>query len=157
QEASPSMNRLDRKREQIFSALIMLNDPAHRGPLLAAHLMTPDPVCITSQTTVLDLVKTFHTKAFRHLLVSDVPGKLLGVISDRDVLRSLGPKNSTSVRLPNTAAADLMSTDLVTTSPATTVEQATALVVDQGISCLPVVNDGYLVGILTSTDLQILL
>ena len=53
--------------------------------------------------------------------------------------------------------AELMSKDLVTVRPETPLEQAVTLLVEEGISCLPVLNETELVGILTNTDLHVVL
>jgi acetoin utilization protein AcuB len=151
------MDRLDVKRAQIAAALAALHDRPHDGEFVAGRVMTADPVCITAQASVLDLVRMFHAKAFRHLLVADDAGRLLGVISDRDVLRCLGPDTADPAQLTRIAAGDLMSTDLVTISRNTPVAQAIGLMVDQGISCLPVLEGQRPVGIMTSTDLHVLL
>jgi CBS domain-containing protein len=45
-----------------------------------------------------------------------------------------------------------MATDVVTTTPATALREAAALMVERKIGCLPVVEDGNLVGILTEAD-----
>jgi predicted transcriptional regulator len=52
---------------------------------------------------------------------------------------------------------ELMSTDLVTVRPETPLDQAVTLMVEEGISCLPVLNETELVGILTNTDLHVVL
>ena len=107
-----------------------------------------------AETSVLELVELFHAKHFRHVLVVDHEDKLVGVVSDRDVLRCFGfhegPKRSI---LAGIRVQELMSTDLVTVRPETPLEQAVTLMVEEGISCLPVLNEAELVGILTNTDL----
>jgi CBS domain-containing protein len=120
--------------------------------------MTGDPTCISPDATVLELVRLFHAKEFRHPLVSDADGNLLGVVSDRDVLRCFGPgRYPDSSVLEGVTAADIMSNDLVTIKPEAPLEQAIELLCGYGISCLPVVSGGKLVGILTSTDLYAVL
>jgi predicted transcriptional regulator len=50
-----------------------------------------------------------------------------------------------------------MSTDLVTVGPNMPLERAVSMMIGQGISCLPVLADETLMGILTNTDLHLLL
>jgi CBS domain-containing protein len=79
------------------------------------------------------------------------------VISDRDVLRMMGPGTAYKEVLEGILAGEIMSTDMVTIGPSTTVTDAVALMIDHGISCLPVIDEGRLLGILTNTDLHVLL
>jgi CBS domain-containing protein len=123
-----------------------------------AEAMTANPSCISPEATLLDLVKLFHAKEFRHPLVTDADGNLVGVVSDRDVIRCFGPgRYPAEDVLKGITAADIMSTDLVTISPDAPLEQAIELLCGYGINCLPVVSGAKLVGILTSTDLYVVL
>jgi acetoin utilization protein AcuB len=125
---------------------------------MVRDVMTPAPNCITSSTSVLDVVRMFHAKEFRHLLVTDSRGRLLGLVSDRDVLRIIGPDRQLDQdRLAEIPTLDIMSTDLITMTPDTSLSQATSEMLGNGISCLPVLADEKLVGILTGTDLQAVL
>jgi acetoin utilization protein AcuB len=84
---------------------------------------------------------------FRHLPVLD-DGRLVGVLSDRDLRAIL-----LSPGLAGATVGELMSEDLTTIGPAALVEDAASLLVVKKIGCLPVVEDGRLLGIVTETDL----
>ena len=151
------MDRLDRKRQQILAAL---SEAVEHGQdrLRVGQVMTPDPACISADASILDLVRLFHAKEFRHPLVTDAEGNLVGVVSDRDVIRCFGPaKYPPEDVLRGITAAEIMSTDVVTVSPDDPLEQAIELLFGYGINCLPVVSDTRLVGILTTTDLYVVL
>ena len=82
----------------------------------------------------------------RHLPVVDDRGRLVGVLSDRDVLRALSAKHPPCV-------AEVMSRDVITTRPEANAHVAADLMLDNKISSLPVVDDtGALVGLVTQTD-----
>jgi CBS domain-containing protein len=152
------MNRLDIKRIQIREALQRLGGCGGQGRLKVRDVMTPAPSCIASSTSVLDVVRMFQTKEFRHLLVTDSQGRLLGLVSDRDVLRTLGPdRQPDQERLAAIAVMDIMSADLITAPPDWPLASATSEMLGHGISCLPVLADDKLVGILTNTDVQTVL
>lgn len=152
------MDRLDIKRDQIADALDGLKTFGQADGLLAGHVMTAAPNSVLPEMSFLELVDQFHEKQSRHLLVTTADGQLVGVLSDRDVIRCLGPeKKPDLVALRAIRVADIMSTDLVTIGPQTPLEQAIALMLDQGINCLPVLREGELVGILTNSDLQVVL
>lgn len=80
----------------------------------------------------------------RHLLVVDSAGKLVGVISDRDLIRA-------SDRTATVGA--LMSRDVLTVGPGTPASFAAERLIRGKHSALPVVDDaGHPIGIVTSTD-----
>jgi acetoin utilization protein AcuB len=68
------------------------------------------------------------------------------VITDRDVRQHAASLDQTLVETAMTA-------DPVTVSPETTIEEAASVMLVKRIGCLPVVHNGGLVGIITSTDL----
>ena len=148
------MDRINIKRNQLRATLS--TDKSDR--FCVAHVMTAEPSCILPETSVLELVELFHAKHFRHVLVVDHEGQLVGVVSDRDVLRCFGPQEGPKRSvLAGIRVEELMSTDLVTVRPETPLEQAVTLMMDEGISSLPVLNETELVGILTNTDLHVVL
>ena len=152
------MQRLDVKRTQIADALQWCGGCSGQFRLRVGDVMTPSPVCVTSSTSVLDIVRMIHAKQFRHLLVTDHRGRLLGLVSDRDVLRCFGPGRYPDQEiLAGIAAAEIMSSDLVTIRPETRLLDAATEMLAHGISCLPVLADDKIVGILTSTDLSAVL
>ncbi len=150
------MDRVDRKRVQVLCALESC-PRGTGGELLASQVMTAEPNCVAAHTPAVDVVRTLQAKGYRHLLVTDEGGRLVGVISDRDMLAWLGSVAADKRELSRTVAGDLMSTDLVTISPHTPVALAIDLLIEHGISCLPVVDGPRLLGIMTNTDLHVLL
>jgi CBS domain-containing protein len=148
------MNRLERKRAQVAE---VLEGGLHEG-LTVEEVMTAEPSCIAAGTTALELVRLFHAHRFRHLLVAGRDGRLIGIISDRDVLRCLGlGETDQRAVLERITAAELMSQDLITIEPHASLERAVGLMLEHGISCLPVLRQERLVGILTNTDVEVVL
>ncbi|MBV8757571.1 MAG: CBS domain-containing protein [Deltaproteobacteria bacterium] len=83
----------------------------------------------------------------RHLLVVDVAGKLLGIVSDRDVLRARERGDS------DVAISTIMNRDVLFVGPATPASWAVERMLRGKYSALPVVDEaGKPVGIVTSTD-----
>lgn len=152
------MDRLTVKRQQVREVWENRRRASTAQQLVVGQIMSVAPTCIRPDLTVLELVKLFHSKRFRHLLVTDERGRLAGVISDRDVLGRLGPMDATDqAALVQTTAAQVMSTDLITSSPRMGLAEAVEIMVDHGIGCLPVLAGETLVGILTNTDLHLTL
>jgi len=94
----------------------------------------------------------------RHLPVLD-SGKVVGVVSQRDLFRSaLGAALAFGIRRPqelmrSVDIRDVMSSPAVTIDPGASVQEAARTMAERKIGCLPVVDDGRLVGILTENDL----
>ncbi len=82
---------------------------------------------------------------FHHLPVVDHE-TLVGIVTDREVNRSRVDKGRVEV-------GDVMVRDPVITTPDALIEAAADTMADAFISCLPVINEGQLVGMLTTTDL----
>jgi CBS domain-containing protein len=87
---------------------------------------------------------------FRHVVVVDTGGQILGVISDRDILRTLARTSNWQTK----DVSQIMTRDPVTVKRETSLSVAVAKIVAKRINCLPVLDDeGKVCGILTSTDL----
>jgi CBS domain-containing membrane protein len=118
----------------------------------------------TALITVQPLQPVTEVKALlergpvRHLPVVDADGALLGLISDRDLIgRALGPMSwftddEVTDALTQMLAQDLMTPDPQTVSPDTLMVDAARFLLSRTFACLPVVEDGKLVGILTERD-----
>jgi acetoin utilization protein AcuB len=110
-----------------------------------SNLMTGDPVTVRPEDT-LELAKSIMDAGhFRRVPVLD-SGRLVGILTERDLREHVGYLESTRV-----SAA--MRTALVTISPYSTVEDAARLMLKHKIGGLPIVDNGRLVGIVTTSDL----
>jgi len=83
----------------------------------------------------------------RHVPVEDDSGHLVGLVSHRDLLSLVGGAPRDQV-----AVVDIMKTDLITVTPRTKTVDAIRTMRDAGVGCLPVVDEGRLVGLVTETD-----
>jgi len=86
----------------------------------------------------------------RYVLVEDDDGRLTGMVSHRAVLRMLLRRRQEGA--PSIAVRDIMRGDVVTVTPETPTQQAIELMRRNKVGCLPVVQDGRLVGVLTEHD-----
>jgi acetoin utilization protein AcuB len=156
------MNRLDAKRSQVAEVLNTISIGTAQQRLFVREVMTPTPFCIDSGTDMLEILRIFHKNRVRHLLVTDVEGRLLGLVSERDVLRCFGPGMRPSEKyLSGITDADVLSSDPIagqfTTSPDTPLKDAVTEMIGRGIDCLPIMEGDRPIGILTATDLNIVL
>lgn len=83
-------------------------------------------------------------------LVRDTDSTVLGIVSERDIVRALARDGTTALAQ---TARQLMTADLVTASPATTVAEALALMTNHRCRHLPVMEDGRLAGMISIGDL----
>jgi acetoin utilization protein AcuB len=86
-------------------------------------------------------------------------GKLKGILSDRDI-KEYSPSKATSLDiyelhylLAKTRIKEIMNTKVLTTTPDTPVEEAAMVMLDRGIGCLPVLDTGNVVGIISDMDI----
>ena len=96
---------------------------------------------------------------FHHLLVVD-GRKLVGILSDRDVLRVISPyldtlsETTRDVAILDRRVHQIMTHKPITVSRNTSIKTAVALLIENGISCLPVTSsDQKIEGIVTLRDL----
>jgi acetoin utilization protein AcuB len=131
-------------------------------------VMSRDPITIDPEAPVATAAATMHERGIRHLPVVDDTGRLVGMVSDRD-LRSavLAPAfleylstsarrrlRGVSERLEDLRIRDAMTWDVATVSPDAPAAQAAALMFERRVGSLAVVDGGRLVGIVTERDLM---
>lgn len=125
--------------------------------MVAADLMTPDPLTVTETTSLHAVVEAMRVARVRHLPVVR-GGRLIGLVSQRDVLAaSLScladvEASEREALLAGIPVSDVMVRDVVTVGSQDDLEDAVNLLLVHKFDCLPVVDDGALVGIVTATD-----
>lgn len=125
---------------------------------LVKDWMTPNPICITPETTLPEAHRIMKEHNIRRLpVVKD--GKLLGIITRGDV-RGAEPSEATSLSffelnylLSRLTVDRIMTHNPITIRPDETVYDAARLMLQNKIAGLPVVERGQLVGILTESDI----
>ena len=119
------------------------------APRCVGDLMTTGVVQLLPHKPFREAVDLLAQNPFRHLIVAEADGRIVGVISDRDVLRAASCYDSDT-----TLATDVMTPEPITVNVDTPISTAIALVLDHRVSCLPVVDgDRRIQGIITTTDL----
>ena len=111
--------------------------------LKVSDLMTTAVMTIQGAEPLAEARIDMEMGLVRHLPVIDDRGRLIGIVSDRDLVR----------RADKRRVADVMSRDVVTTRPESPAHQAASMMLEFRIGSLPVVDDaGALVGVVTITD-----
>jgi CBS domain-containing protein len=144
--------------------------PKKEAAMNAADIMTSDVLTLSAETSVLDAARTMLRHRVSGLPVIDWNGKLVGVLTEGDLLRraETGTERRRAHWLellmgPGRAAADyvhshgrkvseVMTDQVISVAPDTTLEQAVAAMERHKIKRLPVVANGKLVGIVSRHD-----
>ena len=130
------------------------------GPPFAAKLirdlMTPKPVCLFPDATIGEALELMETRRFRHMPIIDQDRMLVGLISQRDILRLAWPtgNKSQAQRLTQSAlVVDVMTRKVDTIDPDAPVHEAARYMLRTKRDSMPVVDEtGHLIGIVTAAD-----
>lgn len=122
-------------------------------------ISTRKVVTTDADATVLKMRALFKKGQFHHLLIVD-NGDLIGVLSDRDVLAALSPfldtpvESHRDIHTLSKPARTLIKRSPVTIEEDASIGEAASLLLEEGVSCLPVLDaDGAVSGVLTSKDI----
>lgn len=128
--------------------------------MFVRNRMTAPAIAVTPETPFQEALKLMQERHFRRLPIVDAAGKLLGMVSERDLLHAApSPATSLSVwemnyLLSKLTVGELMTRRVVTVSPDDTIEEAARLMVEHRVGGLPVVDESrHVVGVVTETDI----
>jgi acetoin utilization protein AcuB len=127
--------------------------------MLVRDRMTPNPITVTTETSLKDALDLVRSKPFRHLPVVDQNGKLVGIVTEKSlVYASPMPTTTLSVFevdyiLSHTKIGQIIQGPVITVGPDLPIEEAARKMVDHRIGCLPVVEGDRLIGIISDTDI----
>jgi len=127
--------------------------------MLVRERMSQEPITITPDVPVTDALSLMRERKIRRLPVLDSHSKLVGIVSDQDLLyASPSPVSSLSVwemhyLLGKLKVEEVMTRKVITVTEDTPLEEAARIMADNKIGGLPVMRDDKLVGIVTETDL----
>ena len=122
--------------------------------------MTPRPITITLQESLQGAMELMQMKRIRHLPVLDETGKLIGMVTDRDLRRAApsplfgGDSAKAEGQLESTTVERIMVRSPATIGPAARLQDAMKLMVEKKYGALPVVDGVKLVGIITPIDVM---
>jgi acetoin utilization protein AcuB len=127
------------------------------------RIMHTDLITVSPQTTLVQARDILEKNKIDHLLVVNDKKKLVGIVSDRDLKQNwASPATSLSTHelnylLTKVVVSMIMIKTVVTVPTSTTIERAALVMQQHRISALPVMEDGELAGIITSTDVMAVL
>ncbi len=127
--------------------------------MLVKDRMTPNPKVISPEASHPEALRILHNEKFRYLPVVDKAGKVIGMVTEADLLHA-SPSSATSLSiyemnylLANLKIQDVMSSPPITVPEDAPLEEAARLMIEKGIGCLPVMRGEQLVGVITETDI----
>lgn len=110
-----------------------------------------DVVAVGAQDSVATIADLLSSRRIGAVLVRDDGGDVLGIVSERDIVRCVAAHGAGAIGLP---AAQLMTRALHTVTPATLVATALEMMTDRRVRHLPVIaEDGGLAGMISIGDL----
>ena len=117
-------------------------------------LMTPGVVTVHRHTLLGDMFTLMREGQIRHLPVVNEEREVVGILSDRDLVRIVGSTSPgwASFELADITAERAMRSPVETVGPDDDARQAAQLMFEAKIGCLPVVEGRQLVGMLTEAD-----
>lgn len=125
--------------------------------MLVREWMTKDPIILSPQTSIFQAWTLMKDRRIRHLPVME-DGQLVGIVTDRD-LRLVLPSPATALEahelnylLEKLTVSEVMTKDVITTTPSAALADATRALLRNRIGALPVLAGPILVGILTRAD-----
>ena len=127
-------------------------------PVLVRHIMSTNVVTFFAEQTLPLAEDIMRIHRFRHLPVIDNDGRLVGLITHRDLLRGQISllagltEEQRRARQDEVRIRQLMTHDVWTVTPDTLASHAGQTLLDHKFGCLPVVEDGVLCGIVTERD-----
>ncbi len=122
--------------------------------------MTPRPITITAQESLQGAMELMAMKRIRHLPVVDASGKLIGMVTDRDLRRVApsplfgGAPEEVESQLEGTTVERVMIKSTATIGPNARLQDAMKLMVEKKYGALPVIDGVRLVGIITPIDVM---
>lgn len=130
--------------------------------MLVSELMTTKVFTVEPHDLIDRVFFLIHYEKIRHLPVVE-KGKLVGIVSDRDLYKALGPKSNSNavetnkdnsqLHVVSQKVVHIMHRGVYTVTPQTSAADAAAMMAEHRIGALPVVEKDKLVGILSATDI----
>ncbi|MBK8987989.1 MAG: CBS domain-containing protein [Chloroflexi bacterium] len=127
--------------------------------MLVKNRMSQPVITVEPDLPIMDALNLMRSKSIRRMPVVDKQGKLIGIVSNKDLLNA-SPSSATSLSVweinylvGKIKIKDVMTKAVLTISENTPIEEAARLMVDNKVGGLPVMRGDQLVGVITESDL----
>jgi CBS domain-containing protein len=125
--------------------------PEPKRILYAKDLMTSPVMTLDHKATVKEAQKIFEERRYRHLPILNAESRIIGIISDRDLLKRIA---NAGKEIEKGAISLVMKTDVLTASPEADIRTIAQVMFEAHIGSLPIIDQQFsLVGIITRSDI----
>lgn len=127
--------------------------------MIIAEKMTKNPIVAYPDMTIKEVSDLMKENSFHTLPVLDEQNHLVGVVTEKNIMLAAPSPASTlstyeiNYLLDKLTVEKIMAKNPLTIAKDTPIEEATSMMIDNHIDCLPVMENEKLVGIVTKTDL----
>ncbi|MDP1606769.1 MAG: CBS domain-containing protein [Rhodocyclaceae bacterium] len=141
--------------EAVRAYRAMLPPEIERGPLyLAEQIMQRRVIVVTDGDDVALAWRTLRDNHIHQAPVLDDGAKLVGIVSERDLLTAINIDSGQIVEALNRRVRDVMTTPVVAAAPVTDIRRIAAVMLDHGVDGAPITNEsGRLVGFVSRSDI----
>ncbi len=108
-----------------------------------------DVVTTGPDETVAATVRLLNVKRIGAIVVCDAAAKVVGVISERDIIRGVAVNGARALEM---GVRDLMTSEVITCKPTETISEVMKVMTERRFRHLPVINGGELQGIISIGD-----
>lgn len=146
EKQSKALQTILSKRSSVQSILLEDWVQLFEGNAQVGTYMSREVAAVRPDMTIEDADRMLREDGFRRVMVTHEDGRMAGVLSRKDIASKQGA-----------IVADIMTDAPKTASPDMNVRIALSILLQHRISCLPVVKDGILIGLISTSDLLIVL
>lgn len=127
--------------------------------MLVKNRMSSPVITASPDLPIMEALNLMRSKGIRRMPVVDAQGKLIGIVSDKDLLNA-GPSAATSLSVweinylvGKIKVESVMTRAVLTVNGDTPIEEAARIMVDNKIGGLPVMEGDEIIGVITESDL----
>lgn len=139
--------------------------------MIATDVMTADVIAVTAQARVGDVAQILHSNRISAVPVLGERGELVGIVSEGDLMRRAETRTERQrawwleafvgsnkraedyIKANAQKVADIMTRDVITAGPDTSIGEIAALLEGHHIKRVPIVRDGKVIGIVSRANL----
>lgn len=124
-------------------------------PVFHAYQIMNSPVKTTTpETKITEAWKSFKSSGICHMPVISGDGRIIGIVSDRDLLRHLLISDDMIINRTDEVIGNIMTREVVTASRVTDIRRIARVMFQEHIGCMPILDDEkHLEGIITRSDI----
>jgi CBS domain-containing protein len=154
-EAAVAAMPIPPREEAIHAYQEMLHHDQERGPLYRAEqVMQRQVITVAASADVAQAWRILRDNHIHQAPVLDAAARLIGVVSERNLLTALNIEAERVIESLGRLVGDVMTTPVVTATPATDIRLIATVMLDQDVDGVPIVdNNGNLIGFVSRSDI----